>query len=110
MSFKRASTPANVSRSLSPYRGLLLYLVITFLLNRNIMKNNCGDIDRTVKEFETPAATLLYEFLHLGVCEDIQAPFQAAGEVYGGEECAKLADDDEDKALENADNWMLVTI
>lgn len=34
----------------------------------------------------------------------------AAGEVYGGEACAKLAKDDEDKALINPDNWMLVTI
>lgn len=74
------------------------------------MKNMCGDTDRAVEEFETPAGTLLHEFLHLGVCEDIQAPFEEEDEVYGGADCAKLAQDDEDQALQNADNWMLVTI
>ena len=74
------------------------------------MLNNCGDQDRTVEEFETPAATLLHEFLHLGVCDNIQAPFQSSGEKYGSVDCYNLARNDGDAALENADNWMLVTI
>lgn len=73
------------------------------------MEGYCGDFERTVEEFETPAATLLHKFLHLGVCEDIQAPFPKK-EVYGGAKCAQLAKEIEDKALRNPDNWMLVTI
>lgn len=74
------------------------------------MLTHCGDTQRTVEEFETPAATLLHEFLHLGVCDNIQAPFQSAGEKYGSVDCYNLARNDADAALENADNWMLVTI
>lgn len=74
------------------------------------MAENCNEKDRTVEAFETPAATLLHEFLHLGVCDNIQAPFNSGGETYGGQPCYNLARNDPDKALENADNWMLVTI
>ena len=36
--------------------------------------------------------------------------FEASDEKYGSQDCYDLARNDEDKALENADNWMLVTI
>lgn len=73
------------------------------------MKGYCGDYEKTVKEFETPAATLLHEFLHLGVCEDILTLFSNK-EVYGSIRCAELAKGNEDEALVNADNWILVTV
>lgn len=74
------------------------------------MLSNCDETQRTVEEFETPAATLLHEFLHLGVCDNIQAPFSSSDETYGAVPCYDLARNDGDAALENADNWMLVTI
>lgn len=74
------------------------------------MLSNCDETGRTVEEFETPAATLLHEFLHLGVCDNIQAPFQSSGETYGAISCYNLARNDGDAALENAENWMYVTI
>lgn len=74
------------------------------------MFTHCGEQGRTVEEFETLAATLLHEFLHLGVCEHIHAPFKSAGEVYSSVDCDNLARTNGDKAMENADSWMLVTM
>ena len=76
------------------------------------MEGKCNEEDRTVEEFETPAATLLHEFLHTGVCNDIQAPFNGQRETYGAQDCYDLARDENkaDEALTNADSWMLVTI
>lgn len=74
------------------------------------MLSHCDETARTVEEFETPAATLLHEFLHLGVCDNIQAPFESDDETYEAVPCYNLARNDPDAALVNADNWMLVTI